>query len=68
MSLMKVDLRLLLFAVYVTDEDLLKMITVRNKNKTTEIIYNPIKHDCFSVDSLSKHLSILPEGKKRKII
>jgi hypothetical protein len=26
---MKVYLRLLLFAVYVTDEDLLKMITVR---------------------------------------
>jgi hypothetical protein len=25
------------------------------KNKTTEIIYNLIKHDCFSVDSLRKH-------------
>ena len=35
----------------------------KNKNKTTEIIYTLIKHDCFSVDSLRKHLSILPESK-----
>jgi hypothetical protein len=35
----------------------------QNKNKTTEIIYNLIKHDYFSVDRLRKHLSILPESK-----
>ena len=35
----------------------------KNKNKTTEIIDNLIKHDCFSVDSLRKHMFILPESK-----
>jgi hypothetical protein len=35
----------------------------KNKNKTTETIYKLIKHDCFSVDSVRKHLSILPESK-----
>ena len=34
-----------------------------NKNKTTEIIYTLIKHDRFSVESLRKHLSIIPESK-----